>query len=156
MTGFYQIATLWSDMCAQQKAILAGTEGGGSEWKEQYLESRWWSDITVGEIMGHISALHRKFISKVASYLNVTYYLSLNADIIVDELLPEEPRHDGAEDEIDWSAVPLTVLRYQDAVELILSWFNGRTFKEQAPYELVEKCRRAAWKMDSRTANYEQ
>lgn len=144
MTGFYQIATLWSDMCAQQKAILAGTEGGGSEWKEQYLESRWWSDITVGDI------------SKVASYLNVTYYLSLNADIIVDELLPEEPRHDGAEDEIDWSAVPLTVLRYQDAVELILSWFNGRTFKEQAPYELVEKCRRAAWKMDSRTANYEQ
>lgn len=156
VAGFYQIATLWSDMCAQQKAILAGPEGGGSEWKEQYLESRWWTDITVGEIMGHISALHRKFISKVASYLNVTYHLSLNADIIVDALLPEKPSYNGTEDEIDWAATPLTVLRYEDAVELILSWFDGRTFEEHASYELVEKCHRAAWTKASKTANYVQ
>lgn len=155
VAGFYQIAALWSDMCVQQKAALSGSEDENPEWKT-YLVSRWWSDITVGEMMGHISALHREFISKVASYLNVTYHLSLNADIIVDGLLPEEPRYDGAEDEIEWSAVPLTVLRYEDAVELILSWFDGRTFEEQALYELVEKCHRAAWTKDSKTANYVQ
>lgn len=155
VTGFYQIATLWSDMCAQQKAAFFGSEEENPEW-ENYLVSRWWPDITVGEMMGHISALHRKFISKVASYLNVTYHLSLNADIIVDALLPEEPRYDGTEEEIDWAATPLTVLRYEDAVELILSWFDGRTFEEQAPYELVEKCHRAAWTKDSKTANYVQ
>lgn len=156
VTGFYQIAGLWSDMCARQKVLFSDSEGNTPEWKEQYLASRWWPDITVGEILGHISALHRKFISTVVSYLNASYHLSLDATDVVDALLPEEPSYRGKEDEIDWSATPLTVLRYEDAVEVILSWFDGRTFVEQAPYELVEKCRRAAWKQDGRTANFEQ
>ena len=107
-------------------------------------------------MMKHISSLHREFISTLVSYLNDTYHLTLDADDIKDGLLPEEPYYSEREETLDWSTLNPVVLRYEDAIELILSWFNGRTFEEQAPYELVERCHQAAWREKDHQANFEQ
>ena len=156
VTVFYQIAALWTDLCDRQKAVLSGPEDTDSEWKKKYLMSHWWPEITVGMIMKHVSTLHKEFISTVVSYLNTTYHLTLDAADIKDGLLPDESRYYEWEETLDRSGVPQTVLRYEDAVDLILSRFQGRTFEEQAPYELVERCHLAAWRKDDRQANFEQ
>lgn len=153
---FYQIAALWTDLCDRQKTALSTLEGLDSKWKRKYLSSGWWPDISVGAIMKHISSLHSEFISTVVSYLNDTYYLTLDAYRIKDELLPEEPICTGYEETLDQSALAPVILRYEDAVELILSRFEGRTFEEQSHYELVEQCHRAAWRERDRQDNFEQ
>lgn len=154
VTGFYQIGALWSNMCAQQKAALFDPEERWEGWKSKYLISDWWPEIDMNHLMKHIFFLHKMFLCDVVSYLNETYHLSINANIVLRSLLPQEPAYIRLEDEdkVDWSPV---ILRYQDTVELILSGFGGRTFEEQAPYELVENCRRAVWNNDC-TANYER
>ena len=149
--GFYQIGALWTDMRAQQKAALFDPENRRECWESKYLTSDWWHEIDVNRLMKHIFFLHKTFLCGVVSYLNETYHLTIDAYAVMRSLLPQEPGYTGSEDDVDWSPV---VLRYQDAVELILSGFDGRTFEEQAPYELVENCRRTAWN-DDRTANYE-
>ena len=151
VTGFYQIGALWSDMCAQQKAALFDPEDRREGWKSKYLISDWWSEIDVNYLMKHIFFLHKTFLCDIVSYLNETHHLAIGAYAVMRGLLPQEPAYISSEDKADWSPV---VLRYQDAVELILSGFGGRTFDEQALYELMENCRRAAWNED-RTANYE-
>jgi len=154
--GFYQFAVLWTDLCDRQKAALSGPEDLDDTWKQKYLMSSWLPEITVGKILNHISVLHREFISTVVSYLNDTYHLSLGVDAVKDGLLPEAPEFTGREETADWSKLSPVILRYEDAVELILSWFHGRTFEEQAPYELVEHCHRAAWREHDHQANFEQ
>lgn len=156
VAGFYQIAALWMDMCAQQKAALYDPEAGYGSWKKKYLESRWWPEITVKEIVKHVFKLHRDFISTITDYLNATYFLSLRADNIEDDLLPEEPSFEETKDAVDWDEFPPFALRYEDVVELVLAGFNGRTFEEQAPYELVENCHRAAWDESNHAAKFER
>lgn len=153
---FYQIAALWTDLCDRQKAALSTPEGLDGKWKQKYLSSEWWPEISVGAIIKHISSLHSEFISTLVAYLNDTYYLTLDAYRIKDELLPEEPVCTGYEETPDRSVLNPVILRFEDAVELILSGFEGRTFEEQGPYELVERCHRAAWCERDRQANFEQ
>lgn len=151
VTGFYQIGGLWSDMCVQQKAALFDPEDRWGRWRSKYLTSDWWDAIKVNSLKKHIFFLHRTFLCAVVSYLNETYHLSISDYAVERKLLPKESESAGSEDEADWTPV---VLRYQDAVELILSLFGGRTFEEQALYELVENCRCAVWN-EGRIANYE-
>ncbi len=154
--GFYQIAVLWTDMCNRQKVSLSDSEDMDDTWKKKYLVSLWWPEITVGKILNHISTLHKEFIFTVVSYLNDTYHLSLDADNVKDGLFPEELKFTGQEETVDWSKLSPVVLRYENAIELILSWFHGRTFEEQAPYELTEQCHLAAWREHDHKANFEQ
>lgn len=154
--GFYQIAALWTDLCDRQKAALSDSEDLHDQWKQKYLVSRWWPEITVGTMMKHISSLHKEFISTLVSYLNSTYHLTLDTDDVIDGLLPEKPYFSGCEETLDWSSINPVIFHYEDAVALILSWFGGRTFEEQAPYELVERCHLAAWRERDHQANFEQ
>lgn len=154
--GFYQIAALWTDMCGQQKKMLSEPEDLDDKWKQKYLVSECWPEITVGAIMEHISLLHREFIFTVVSYLNDTYHLTLDADDVTNGLHLEKFCYAKYEDTVDWSTLTPVILRYEDIVALILSWFDGRTFEEQAPYELVERCHRAAWRERDHQANFEQ
>ena len=155
--GFYQIAVLWTDMYDNQKSALSTPENDwDGKWKQKYLVSRWWPEVKAGAMMKHISSLHREFISTVVSYLNDTYHLTLDADDVVDALLPEESYYSEREETLDWSTLTPVILRYEDAIELILSWFDGRTFEEQAPYELVERCHQAGWRKKDHQANFEQ
>lgn len=154
--GFYQIAALWTDMCSNQKAALSAPEELGSKWKRKYLVSHDWPEISVGAILNHISKSHREFISTLVSYLNTTYHLSLDAYSVKAGLLPQEHSYSGYEETVDWSVLTPVVLNYEDAIKLILSWFDGRTFAEQGPYELVKQCHIAAWSRAGYLANFEQ
>lgn len=155
--SFYQIVVLWTDMCDNQKSVLSTPENDwDGKWKQKYLVSQWWPEVKAGAMMKHISLLHREFISTLVSYLNDTYHLTLDVDDVKDGLLPEEPYYSGREETLDWSTLTPVILRYENAIELILSWFDGRTFEEQAPYELVERCHQAAWRAKDHQANFEQ
>ena len=155
--GFYQIAVLWTDMYNNQKSALSTPENDwDGKWKQKYLVSGWWPEVKAGAMIKHISLLHREFISTVVSYLNDTYHLTLDVGNVMDGLLPEESYYSGREETLDWSTLTPVILRYKDAVELILSWFKGRTFEEQAPYELVERCHQAGWRKKDHQANFEQ
>lgn len=151
VTGFYQIGGLWSDMVCQQKAVLFDPEDLREAWKDQYLVSDWWPEIDANHLLKHIFYVNRKFIVSLVSYLNDTYHLSINPRVVEAGLSLKEPPYITMEDEMDWSPA---VLHYEDIVELLLSWYNGRTFEEQGPYELMENCRHMAWKAG--TANFEQ
>lgn len=142
VTGFYQIGGLLSDMYRQQKAVLFDPEDRKDAWREKYLVSSWWREIDVNYLLKHIFILHTEFIDTLVSYLNAAYHLSISSFSVAAGLLPKEPARICAEDEFDWSPV---VLRYEDAVARILAGFNGRTFAEEGPYELLEKCHSAAW-----------
>lgn len=154
--GFYQIAALWTDICDQQKKMLSESEDLGNKWKQKYLVSECWPEITVGAIMEHISLLHKEFIFTVVSYLNDTYHLTVEAGNVADGLHLEKYCYAKYEETVDWSVFTPVILRYEDIVALILSRFDGRTFEEQAPYELVERCHQAAWRKKDRQANFEQ
>lgn len=155
--GFYQIAVLWTDMYDNQKSALSTPENDwDGKWKQKYLVSECWPEITVGAIMEHISLMHKEFIFIVVSYLNDTYHLTLNTDNVTNGLHLEKFCYAKYEDTVDWSTLTPVILRYEDIVALILSWFNGRTFEEQAPYELVERCHLAAWRKKDHQANFEQ
>lgn len=154
--GFYQIAALWTDMCACQKKVLSKPEDLDDEWKQKYLVSECWPKITVGAIMEHLSLLHREFIFTVVSYLNDTYHLTIEAGDVTNGLHMEKFCYAKYEDTVDWSTLTPVILCYEDIIALILSRFNGRTFEEQAPYELVDRCHRAAWREKDHQANFEQ
>lgn len=154
--GFYQIAALWTDIYDRQKTSLSTPEDLGDKWKQKYLVSQWWPEVTAGAIMKHISLLHKEFIFTLVSYFNAAYHLALDTGDIIAGLLPEEPHFTGYEETVDWSAISPVVLNYEDAVTLILSWFDGRTFEEQGPHELVERCHLAAWRKRDRQPNFEQ
>lgn len=153
--GFYQIAKVWMDMCSRQKNALSDPQSYDRTWKQKYLVSGWWPDMTVKSIIKHILRLHSTFIDTIVSYLNTTYHLSLGNYEVERELLPEEPDFIETEDAVDWSAFPPAVLRYEDMIDLILAGFNGRTFAEQGPYEMLEGCRHMGWDESTHTANYE-
>lgn len=154
--GFYQIAALWTDICSRQKKMLSGSEDQDDEWKRKYLVSECWPEITVGAIMEHISLLHKEFIFTVVSYLNGTYHLTVDANNVVSGLHLEKFCYARYEETVDWSIFTPIILRYEDIAMLILSWFDGRTFEEQAPHELVERCHQAAWREKDHQANFEQ
>ena len=154
--GFYQIACLWMDMCVCQKNALADPDDYREKWKKKYLISSWWPNRTVKDIIRHIFSLHEAFINEIVSYLNDTYHLSIGTYAVERNLIPEEPQFYETDDVIDWAAFPPVVLRYEDIVDFILSGFGGRTFEEQAPYELVEHCHIAAWDKSTHTANFER
>ena len=151
VTGFYQIGGLWSDMQFQQKEVLFDPEDRRETWKNKYLVSNWWPEIDVNHRLKHIFFVHKEFIVTLVNYLNDTYHLSISTYAVETDLSLKEPPYVTAEDKADWFPA---VLRYEDAVELILSWFDGRTFEEQGPYELLKNCRRMAWM--NGTANFEQ
>lgn len=151
--SFQQLLAFWRDVTEQQRHILFDPERLDDDCT-QYLISKKFPELTVMQIMTHIKALHSKFIATVVDYLNAAYYLTVDADAVKEDLLPQQSDDDPEDD--GENILLSVVLRYEDIIELILSWFDGRTFSEQAPYELVEKCHRASWRKKDRSPNYEQ
>ena len=147
---FRQLLALWQDTEQQQRYILSGPGHPDNAWS-QYLTLRKFPDLDAVQIGVHLIELHRRFIRAVVSYFNTTYHLTIDADMVEDELAPAI-NEDG---ERDVSAnLSTLVLRYENMVELILSRFGGRSFSEQAPYEMVMKCHRAAWKESDHTHKF--
>lgn len=152
--AFQQLLAFWRDVTDQQMHILADPENPGEEWK-RYLVSPRFPELTEENITLHIIKIHHRFISDVTGYLNKTYHLSVEPDSVELGLLRKNTSYDDTT--VDRTAVLMSVLfRYEDVINEILSKFDGRSLSEQAPYELVENCHRAAWKEKDHSENYEQ
>ncbi|MDE6923623.1 MAG: hypothetical protein K2P01_08725 [Oscillospiraceae bacterium] len=149
---FRQLLALWKEACGQQRHVLYDSENPRYVWNH-YLTSKKFPELDDIQVNLHILEIHKKFISMVVSYLNAAYHLTIDADAVEEKFIPSLK---DSESEIVESVFQSLVLRYEDMIELILSWFDGRGFSEQAPYEMVMKCHRAAWRESDHQPNFEQ
>ena len=147
--SFRELLFFWEDMEKTQRELLAGqTDPPASDMT--YLTSRNGPEISTNKINGHIESLHREFISNLVHYFNSTYNVSLSARDVADKLLPQEPeersypRNKEVIQKYHEELQSISV-QYQDIVEQIMFCLDGRSFSEQAFYELAAKCHKAAW-----------
>ena len=92
-------------------------------------------------------------------HFNQKYHVSVDASEIDSHLLPEKPSgawHYSKEKNQEYEGQMLSLrLNYQDILNEIFVQLNGRDFREQALYELKEKCHDAAWNDYNKTPKYE-
>ena len=86
---FRQLLTLWRDGEEQQRLALRDPEDSNAAWS-QYLTSKKFPALGTVQIRGHIAALHRTFIESVTTYLNATYHLTIDADMVEEGLIPSK------------------------------------------------------------------
>lgn len=149
---FRQLLALWKEACGQQRRALYDSENSNYVWTH-YLASKKFPELDDIQVSMHILEVHKKFISMVVSYLNATYHLTIDSEAVEETFIPSLTDSESEDVEVIFQSL---VLRYEDIIELILSWFDGRSFPEQAPYEMVMKCHRAAWKESNHQPNFEQ
>lgn len=151
--SFRELAFFWEDMENTQKELLGSKE-------DTYLSSRDGPEISQRQINAHLEWLHRMVISNIVHHFNSTYHVSVSADHVANNLLPQKPdlriyenkeAHDAYHEKLRGAKV-----RYEDVVDQIILLLDGRSFTEQAFHELAEKCHKAAWNSYQKKANYER
>lgn len=157
--SFQELAFFWEDMERQQKELL-DEPGSGQTAYLHYLVSRGGPSIKTEEINSHIESLHRTLIGNIVHHFNSVYNVSASSSEIAANLLPSEPDHyrnyDEQEDKAFHEKLRSITIRYQDIVDQIILFLGGRSFAEQAFYELTEKCHQGAWNLSRKQAEYEQ
>lgn len=158
ITGFKELSSLWRKLNRTQQELLADKD---SPLSHNYLESREGPSISQVSIERHIAALHVDFIAHLVGYFNRTYHVSVNSSAVIDALLPEKPadhwRHNYQEvNKAYYEQMQSLTVCYQDVVDQIILRLDGRSFTEQAFYELRGKCQSAAWNNSEKKAKYER
>lgn len=156
--SFKELEFFWADMNAAQEKLLGDKNG---PFYHDYLVSHEGPSISQQSINRHIEALHNDFIRTVTWYFNDTYHISVDSSEVSDVLLPEKPdRHWGSDSEEIHQKyheqMQSLIVRYQDVVDQIILRLDGRSFLEQAFYELSSKCHSAAWNCYKKEAEYTQ
>ena len=146
--SFRELLFFWEDMKKTQRELLAGqTDPSASDMT--YLTSRDGPEISANKINDHIEGLHREFISNLVRYFNSTYNVSISVRDVADRLLPQEPERGYSRNEVAvqkyHEELQSISVQYQDIVERIVFCLDGRSFSEQAFYELAAECHKAAW-----------
>ena len=125
-----------------------------------YLSSRDGPEISQRQINKHLEHLHQSVIYNLVHYFNSTYHVTVSADHVANNLLPQKPdlriyenkeAHDAYHEKLRAAKV-----RYEDVVDQIILLLDGRSFAEQAFHELTEKCHKAAWNLYHNKMNYER
>ncbi|WP_148509871.1 hypothetical protein [Hungatella hathewayi] len=157
-TCFGELVYIWDDLTKQQREILEHIETE-SFGRDVYLSSHDDLKISSSKINGHIMGLHTRFIGRLVQYFNHKYHVSVDASEIDSHLLPERPKRDwgrSQEQEQAYQEKMLALgLRYQDILNEMFVQLDGRDFKEQALYELKEKCHNASWSNYDKAPKYE-
>lgn len=157
--SFRELSFFWEDMRKTQRELLAGqTDSSASDMT--YLASRNGPDISANKINDHIESLHREFISNLVRQFNSTYNVSISVRDVMNRLLPQEPersypRNEEAIQKYHEELQSISI-QYKDIVEQIIFCLDGRSFSEQAFYELAAKCHKAAWNTYQKKAQYER
>ena len=157
--SFRELSFFWADMEKTQREMLAGQSDSQVSYTT-YLTSSSGPDISEREINNHIESLHGMFISNLVRYFNSTYNVSISTEDVADGLLPQEPsyRYPRNEEAIQkyHEELQSISLQYKDVVEQIIFRLDGRSFSEQAFYELAKKCHKVAWNTYQKKARYER
>ena len=151
--AFQELAFFWEDMENTQKELLGGSD-------TSYLSSRDGPEISQRQINKHLEHLHRAVVYNIVHYFNSTYHVSVSADHVANNLLPQKPdlriyenkeAHDAYHEKLRAAKI-----RYEDVVDQIILLLDGRSFAEQAFHELAEKCHKAAWNLYKNRPEYER
>lgn len=157
--SFRELSFFWVDMEKAQKEMLAEQDDSRASYMT-YLTSRNGPEISESKINDHIESLHQEFISNLVHYFNSTYNVSISVEDVADGLLPQEPergypRNEEAVQKYHEELQSISI-QYKDVVEQIIFHLDGRSFSEQAFYELAAKCHKAAWNTYQKKAQYER
>ena len=156
ISGFQELASFWEKTNKTQEKLLGDRK---SSFFHDYLTSYNGPTISQTLIDHHIEALHSDFIMNLIRYFNSTYHVTVESAEIVKTLLPEKPdgyqRSNCVEVSEKYQAqMQSLVVRYQDVVDQIILRLDGRSFSEQAFYELRTKCHSAAWNANKQAPDY--
>lgn len=159
LQGVQELVFFWEDLRKAQQDLLG--EGEASVGNDlTYLSFRNCLAITDSSLLEHIEGLHRVLIRNITSYFNRTYNMTLSQSAVEEKLIPQEPKakwpRNNEEMEAYHNAMQSLVVRYQDIVELLILQMDGRSFTQQAFYELSEKCHQAAWNIYLKKPKYER
>ena len=151
-----ELEYMWTDIVSRQSKLL---EPAAAVWnnvqKYTYLPH-----FSEQDIRNQLEKLNDLFISNLVRYFNSRYKVSLDADSIIDMLLPHKPKKDyfspntEAVTEYHQKLRTMTV-DYKEVLEQIFVQLGGRTFLERALDEIKEGCHKAAWYTYSGKAEYE-
>lgn len=136
-----------------QKELLGGSD-------TSYLSTRDGPEISQRQINKHLEHLHWAVIYNIVHYFNSTYHVSVSADHVADNLLPQRPDLKMYENKEAHDAyhkkLRAAKIRYEDVVDQIILLLDGRSFAEQAFHELAEKCHKASWNLYKNRPEYER
>lgn len=157
--SFQELAFFWEDMERQQKELL-GESGRSQTAYLCYLVSSNGPSIKTEGINSHIESLHRTLIDNIVHHFNSVYNVSASSSEIAANLLPSKPDryriYDEQKNKAFHEQLRSITVHYQDIVDQIILFLGGRSFAEQAFYELTEKCHQGAWNLYQKHAEYEQ
>lgn len=151
-----ELEYIWTDIVSRQSKLL---EPVAAIWNnvQEYTHLPRFSEQ---EIRNQLEELNGLFISNLVRYFNHRYKVSLDADSIIDMLLPHKPKNDyfspntEAVTEYHQKLRTMTV-SYKDVLEQIFIQLGGRTFRERALDEIKEACHKASWCTYNGKAEYE-
>lgn len=151
-----ELEYMWTDIVSRQSKLL---EPAAAVWNnvQEYI---YLSHFSEQDIRDQMEELNDLFISNLVRYFNNRYKVSLDADSIIDVLLPHKPKSDYLSPNTESVAEYHQKLRsmkvdYKDVLEQIFVQLGGRTFLERALDEIKEACHKAAWCTYSGKAEYE-
>lgn len=157
LNSYKELAFFWDDMNTVQQELLGEK---GNSFYHDYLDSREGPSISKVQIDRHIEGLHTDFIIALTHYFNSAYRVSVDSSEVYTALLPEKPkdRWGEASEEAEkyHTKMQTPFVRYQDVVDQIILRLDGRTFSEQAFYELYTKCHSAAWNTHDQKPKFER
>ena len=144
-------------MLSQQRELLAPT-GTSSE---TYLATYDGLKLSDNAIRQQTHSLHPRFICQIVSYFSKTYHFSINANDIIDNLVPQKPADrwmENYKEQVEKYTKDLDELslRYVTVLEQIFLQTGGRAFFEQALHELKDKCHQASWITSNGSPRFEQ
>ena len=156
--SFQELAFFWEDMIKAQQELLGDSK---SPFYHNYLVSHDGPSISRQLINRHIEALHIDFIMTLTRHFNSTYHVSVDSSEVSGALLPKRPegcpRSERLKLEEAYHAQMRTLtVQYEDVVDQIILRLDGRSFSEQAFYELYCKCHDAAWDTNAQKPKFER
>lgn len=157
ISSYKELAFFWEDMLRVQEELVGPRSG---QFYTDYLESSQGPTISRYAIEKHIKKLHSIFISAVVDYFNSQYHVTVSGSDIKETLLPKEPDSYRCEDDEKLRTYHETmqnlIVKYQDIVDQIILRLDGRSFTEQAFYELRTACHNAAWNSYQKKPEFER
>lgn len=157
--AFQELIFFWKDIEAVQREHLCQPDGSATAYK-QYICIKDHIDLYPIKIRTHIGEMHRTFIHTLVRYFNQTYHMSVSEETIMEALIPPEPKGNKKIYKEEWQQyreqITELILRYGSIVDHIILQLDGRSFAQQAFYELSGKCHEAAWGSRTRERKYER
>lgn len=150
-----ELKLFWEDMIRVQNELL-GEDSGKPNLL--YLSSGH-LELSAENINKHIERLHKKLVYVLVNHFNSAYTMSLSSNKIEEVLLPREPERGDRTGEVlkaYHDELQSLTIHYQDIVDLLINQVEGRSFTEQAFYELTAQCHQAAWNTCDGTPRFER